>query len=294
MAVTPLTTPPVPPNGNAHRAMWLWTKATFDSNTEQQNIVDFCGSVGCDTIFVDAYGWIGNASWDLVKLRQFIKLCHDSGIKAFASWGNVDWGTNQAWVQQHIVRRYEAYQAVASDQEQFDGIIFDVEYWTNEGTYPPSTNLPGLLELVKSVKRRGITCGLFASFYLKDNSGSRATVSYAGKDAQDGEHMMDVADFIVVGTYRNHAADGGSESGPGQDSLFQPWHDYATTQGVSCDLYVGSETTNVSPAYITYYGSSKSAMEAEHTTTSSAFTGSAESAFVGHAVHDYAGWNALS
>lgn len=291
---SPLSTPPVPPNGDAHRALWLWGKANFDSNTEQQNIVDFCGTVGCDTIFADAYGWIGNTSWDLDKLKQFNKLCHDSGIRVFAAWGNVDWGTNQAWVQEKIVRRFEAFQSVAGHGEQFDGIIFDVEYWTDEGTYPPSTNLPGLLDLVKSCQRRGITTGLFSAFYLKDNTATRSNVSYNGKSAQDGEHMMDVADFIVVGAYRDHADDGGSESGPGQNTLFQPWHDYASADARQCQLYVGSETTNVSPAYVTYYSGSKSALETEQTDTSNTFTGSAQSVFAGHAVHDYGGWDALS
>jgi len=294
MAVSPLSAPPVPPNGDAHRAMWLWTKTTFDADTEQQAIVNFCGTRGCDTIFVDSYGWIGNANWDLTKFKQFIKLCHDSGIRVFASWGNVDWGTNQAWVQEKIVRRFEAYQAVAGAGQAFDGMILDVEYWTDEGTYPASTNLPGLLELVRSIQQRGILCGLFATFWLKDNTGTRANVTYAGKSAQDGEHMMDVADLVVVGAYRNHADDGGSESGPGQNSLFTPWHDYAVTQKLSRGLYCGVETTNQSPAYVTYYGGSKATMETQLTNTSNAFTGTSESVFMGHAINDYAGWNALS
>lgn len=291
---SPLSAPPVPPNGDTHRAMWLWGKTNFDSDSEQQDVVDFCGDQGVDMIFADAYGWIGNTNWDLTKLKQFVKLCHDSGIKVFASWGNVDWGTNQAWVQEKIVRRYEAYQSVADHQEQFDGMVLDVEYWTDEGTYPPADNLPGLMDLVKSIQQRGITCGLFAAFWLKDDSATRSDVTYAGKDAQDGEHMMDVADFIVVGAYRDHADDGGAESGPGQNTLFQPWHDYATTEGLCRGLYCGSETTNVSPAYVTYYGGSKSTMETEHTDTSNTYTGSDESVFLGHAVHDYAGWSALS
>lgn len=274
--------------------MWLWGKTTFDSNNEQQNIVDFCGDNGCDTIFADAYGWIGNTSWDTSGLKQFVKLCHDSGIRVYASWGNVDWGTNQAWVQEKIVRRYEAYQAVADAQQQFDGIVLDVEYWTDEGTYPASTNLPGLCDLMKSIQQRGIKCGLFAAFWLKDNTSTRANVTYAGKSAQDGEHMMDVADFVVVGAYRDHADFGGSESGPGQNELFQPWVDYATTQGLVRGLYCGSETIDTSPAYVTYYGGSKATMETQQTDTSDTFTGTNESVWVGHAIHDYAGWNALS
>lgn len=293
MAVNPVA-PPIPPNGDPHRAMFLWSKTAFDTDIEQQNILNFCNARGVDVIFADAYGWIGNASWDLVKLRQFILKAHQSAIKVYALWGNVDWAVNQAWVQEKIVRRYEAYQAIVTTEEQFDGMMLDVEYWTDEVTYPPATNLPGLLDLVKSIQQRGIIVGLFAAFYLKDNSGARANVSYAGKLAQDGEHMMDVANFIVAGTYRDHAQDGGAESGPGQISLFQPWYDYAITQGLMRGLYAGSETINTTPAYVTYYGATKAAMETEHTLISNQFSVVGNSCWLGQAVHDYANWNAMA
>lgn len=293
MVVNPVN-PPIPANGDAHRAMFLWTKTSFDSDTEQQNILNFCNAQGCDTLYIDTYGWIGNSNWDLTKLKQLILKAHASAIRVFALWGNVDWGTNQAWVQEKIVRRYEAYQAIAATEEQFDGMILDVEYWTDEQNYPASTNLPGLCNLVKSIKGRGIRCGLFAAFYLKDNEATRADVTYNGKAAQDGEHMMDCADFVVVGAYRDHADDGGSESGPGQNTLFEPWHDYASVSALGCGLYCGAETINVSPSYVTYYGGSKATMETELADVSNTWTGSSESVFKGIAVHDYVGWNALS
>lgn len=293
MPLSPLATPPTPPNGDSRRAAFLWDKTKMDSQSEQQAIINFCGSNGCDTLFLDAWGWIGGSSWNASALQTFIKALKDSGIKVYALWGAVDWGTNQAWVQPNIIRKYDNFQALGTAEQQFDGMIFDVEYWTDEGTYPASTNLPGLLNLVKACKQRGIVTGLFAGFFLKDNSSSRPSVSYNGKSAQDGEHMMDVADFIVVGSYRDHADDGGAESGPGQKSLMQPWIDYASP-AAKCLLYSGSETINVSPAYVTYFGASKSSMEAEHTKVSDAFTAAANSVFAGQAVHDFAGWSAMS
>lgn len=291
--VNPLSTPPTPPNGDASRAMFLWTKTTFDSDTEQQNILNFCGTRGVNVIYADAYGWIGGSNWDLTKLRQFVLKAHQSGIKVYALWGNVDWGTNHAWVQPNIVRKYEMYQAVATADEEFDGMMLDVEYWTDEGTYPASTNLPGLLDLVTAIQQKGIKVGLFAAFYLKDSTSTRATVTYGGVAKQDGAHMMDVADFIVVGAYRDHAEDNGTD-GPGQISLFQPWYDYAIEEKLERGLYCGTETINISPSYITYFGATKSSMEAEHTEISDAFSDNDQSVWQGQAVHDYAGWNAMS
>jgi hypothetical protein len=104
---------------------------------------------------------------------------------------------------------------------------------------------------------------------------------------------MDVVDFIVVGAYRDHAADGGAESGPGQIPLLQPWYDYASGQGKKCGLYCGSETINVSPSYMTYFGASRATMETEHAAIATQFAVSANSAFLGQAIHDYNGWKAM-
>jgi hypothetical protein len=104
---------------------------------------------------------------------------------------------------------------------------------------------------------------------------------------------MDVVDFIVVGAYRDHAADGGAESGPGQISLFQPWYDYASSQGKKCGLYCGSETINVRPPYMTYFGASRATMETEHAAIATQFAVAENSAFLGQAIHDYNGWKAM-
>jgi hypothetical protein len=104
---------------------------------------------------------------------------------------------------------------------------------------------------------------------------------------------MDTADLVAVGTYRNHAADNGQD-GPGQISLFQPWYDYAEIEGRNFALLVGSETTNVSPSYITYYGMTKAAMETEHTAISSAFQVGTDAVFHGQCVHSYDGWKAMT
>ena len=56
----------------------------------------------------------------------------------------------------------------------------------------------------------------------------------------------------------------------------------------------GSETIDVSPAYVTYFGGTKATMEAEHTTISNLFRVTSNSTFVGQAVHSYDGWKAMS
>jgi hypothetical protein len=305
MAVNPLTNRPVPPSSNMARAMYVWVTANaaqdpLDTDTDQQNLLNFLddANVGCNVLFIDIWRYLGGSNWTNTKrdrMRLFVDRAHRSGVKVYALAGDLGWGTNQAWVMKNIIEPVMAFNAMSLDVSGcFDGFLFDVEYWTDEGTYPASTNLPGLCDLIRATKQRtNLEVGCFAAFYLKDASGERPTVNYNGKDAQDGEHLMDVCDFVSVGTYRDHAEDNGTD-GPGQITLMQPWYDYATGQGRNFGLYVGSETIDITPAYITYHGASKATMQAQHTLISNHFTSTDNAVFMGVAVHSYDGWKAMS
>lgn len=291
MAVTPLTNRPVPPNSNLARAMFVWVPGSNDPlapDSDQTSLLNFCSSNGCNVVFIDIWTYLGGANWTNSKrdtMKTFVNACHLSGIRVYALAGNVDWGTNQQWVLKNILEPIMAFNAIVA--EKFDGIVWDIEYWTDEMAYPPSTHVPAICDLVKAAKKiSGLPVGLFSAFFLKDNTGTRPTITYAGKTAQDGEHFMDVADFIVVGAYRDTAA--------AANPLFQPWYDYAVGQGRNLPLYLGVETINVSPSNITFYGQTKAAMETELTSESSTFKVATDSVFQGHAIHSYDGWKAMS
>lgn len=302
MAVNPLTTKPSPPNSDLARALFAWVTATaaqdpLDTDADQQSLLNFCGTVGCNLVFLDVWRYLGGANWTAAKLARvqlFVDAAKRSGIRVVALCGDLGWGTLHAWVARNITKAIVDYNAMATKSSQrFDGICLDVEYWQDETAYPPAEHCPGLCDLVKAMKREtGLPVGLFAAFFLKDASGARPLLSYDGKQAQDGEHFMDACDFVVVGAYRDHAEDNGQD-GPGQKTLFQPWYDYASGEGKRVGLLCGSETINVTPAYVTYFGATKAAMEAEHALISNAFRQEGNSAWVGQAVHSYDGWKAM-
>jgi hypothetical protein len=281
--------------------VWVTSQASqdpLDTDNDQQSLLNFCGTVGNNVIFLDVWLYLGGANWTAAKvsrMRQFLDVAHRSGIRVYALCGAPDWGTNHAWVMSNIVEPVIAFNAMGTQQShQFDGVCLDVEYWTDEGTYPPSTNLPGLLDLVKAIKSRSdgeLAVGVCAGFFLTD--GTRTAIDYDGTLQVDGYHMMDVADFVVVMAYRDHAEDNGTD-GPGQETLLQPWYDYASQVGKNFGLYCGSETINITPTYITYYGATKATMEAQHTLISMYFTSTTNSVFVGQAVHSYDGWKAMT
>lgn len=302
MAVTPLSTPPVPPNSNLGRGMFVWvtsnsTQDPLNNDTKQQALLNFCGTQGINYVFLDMWQYLGASNWTSTKLnnlRKFLDAAHKSGIKVWALAGNTDWGTAQNWVATNILKNLLWFQTQTLDPTRnFDGVMLDVEYWT-DGGLDVEDNCSGLCDLMRMFRTTlNIPVGCFTGFYLKDNTATRASFTYNGKSAQDGEHLMDNSDLTVVGAYRDHANDNGTD-GPGQITLFQAWYDYASQYGKNLPLMCGSETIDVSPAYITYFGASKATMETEHTTISNTFRVATNSCFVGQAVHSYDGWKAMS
>lgn len=302
MAVNPLSTPPVPPNSNLGRGMFVWvtTNSSQDplsTDQKQQALLNFCGTQGVNYVFLDIWNYLGGANWTttkLTRLRLFIDAAHRSGIKVWALAGNIDWGTNHSWVATNIIKNLLWFQTHTTNHaHNFDGIMLDAEYWTDE-QLDAAANCAGLCDLMRAFRTTlNIPVGCFTGFFLKDNTATRASFTYNGKFAQDGEHLMDNSDLTVVGAYRDHAEDNGTD-GPGQNTLFQPWYDYASQSGKNLPLMCGSETIDISPSYVTYFSGSKATMEAQHTIISNLFRVSTNSTFVGQSVHSYDGWKAMS
>lgn len=306
MALNALTTLPTPQNSNFARAMYHWVAAGgLDNDTTVNTLITFCGNHGVNHLFLDIWQYLGGGNYTEAKatrMRAVLDVLHKSGIKVFALCGNVDWAANQAWVMNNIVRKLNNFNNKSVDASQrFDGILLDVEYWTDTNL-DQAVHCAGLCDLIKAVRRnlgRGQQVGVFTGFFLKDNlpigdPNRRQDITYNGKTAQDGEHLMDVADFVSVGTYRDTANFNSGNGQPGQIELFQPWYDYASISGKNLGLFAGTETINIAPSYITYSGQTKTVMEGEHTLISNAFQVTGDSVFMGQAVHSYDGWRVMA
>ena len=305
-------TPPQPANADPERAVFVYLSPDpLGTDANMQGLLNFCSNQGINLVFMDMYAYLGGANWTsthLTRMQLFIQTAHQSGIRVMFYAGNTTWGESSvySWVLANIIQKIQKYQAVATSPYQLaDGLILDVEYWT-DNTQTASVSCPGLCDLMNIARQicqmpgaADFKVGCFAAFYLKDSSGSRATFTYQGKTAQDGEFLMDNSDFVVVGDYRNHANDNGTD-GPGINTLHTPWHTYATSAFSwaplmsKCKLYVGVETQNVSPAYSTFYGMTKAAMETELTTVSNTFKTSGNRDYYGVCVDCYSSWNAMS
>jgi hypothetical protein len=310
MTVTAVT-PPAPANSDIERAMFAYLSPDpIGTDTNMQNMLNFCSTQGVNLIFMDMYAYLGGSNWSsthLTRMQLLHQMAHQSGIRVMFYGGNTDWAKSSTynWVLTNILQKVQKYQAAATAPYHLsDGFIFDVEYWT-DSQQQASVACPGLCDLMNVARQicrmpgTKFEVGCFATFYLKDSTNTRGTFSYQGKTAQDGEFLMDNSDFIVVGDYRNHANDNGTD-GPGINTIHTPWHTYASSALVSapvrnkCKLYVGVETQNITPAYTTFYGMTKAAMETELTTVSSTFKTSGNRDYYGACVDCYNSWNAMS
>lgn len=294
MSVYPVE-PPAPPNSNLQRALFAWLANDGGVNdipstdTKVQSFLNHCNAQGINTVFLGFYSYLGGANWNatrLARMQFLIEKCHASGIRVFALSGDVGWGTNHKWVMTNVLLPLLRYQTLSSPEQQFDGSILDVEYWTDEGTYPPSTNLPGLLDLVRKFRDAlDKPCGLFSAFGMMGGAGgvgTRTSISYRGKSAQDGEHMMDHADFVVIGCYYHNAT--------GMSDRFVSWYNYAsaaTDAGRNMGLYCGVETLDSVADTLSWWQEGIAAMESAMATFDATYFVVGNSVFLGHAVHDY-------
>jgi len=287
---------PTPPNNNLARSLFVWTandgtaNDILDTDQKMNDLLTHCNTYGINVLFLGTFPYLGKTNWTGARqqrMQLLVERCHQSGIQVFALGGNVDWGQNHKWVMENIILYLRRYQDQSTEQQRFDGCILDVEYWTDEVTYPPATHLPGLMDLVRKFQDHlDIPCGVFSAFYLLGNDNevaARSDISYRGINAQDGEHMCDYADFVVIGAYDDIAG--------GQDNRFQSWYDYATASGTdrgrNVGLYMGSETSDDVSLSISWWDEGRASMESAHTTTSNTFYVVENSVFLGHAIHDY-------
>jgi hypothetical protein len=285
------------------RAMFCWLGQSdfLDTDNHQQSLINFCGTNGVDTLLMDFYSYLGASNWTsahVTRVKQFISVCHASGIRVWALCGNTDWATNQQWVLPNVIRRLVDFELISDTGTSntgayFDGLMLDIEYWTVTG-YDATVQVPALCDFVKALKKLmgNRPVGLFTTQWLI-TTGTAQSVTYNGITQLEGYHLMDAADLTVVACYSNN---GGGTDGATQIAEMQPWFDYAKAQTRNYGLMCGSETGSGQPAGTSYNGETKAKMEQNHTAISSNFIVNPESdaVFLGQAIDSYYSYNTMS
>mgnify|MGYP000107538490 CR=1 FL=1 len=152
MAIAPLSAPPIPPNNDVFRALFIWVPASatddpMGTDSDQNAVLKHCRANGVNVLFLDIWRYVCSGPFDSARqgrLRQFLDLAHRSGIKVLALAGSVGWALNQNWVGRHILQPLAAFNVMGrTASEQFDGLLFDVEYFADRTAGAASVHLPG-------------------------------------------------------------------------------------------------------------------------------------------------------
>jgi len=289
---------PVPPNGDLDRAMFVWISSVggandpLSSDTNMQNLLNFCSTNGVNVLFLDMWAYLGGANWSTTHaqtFQKFIHFAHASGIRVMALGGNTDWGHNQQWVMTNIVKNLAQYQAYCASTTtnimgQFDGVVLDAEYWTVPGyTSVEPAGMCDLMRAMRSVLQ--IPVGFAPTVWLADSASAALTFTYNGVSQIEGRHLMDNADFCVVQDYYNNSAQ--------QITGFDNWYNYAKTSGKNLGLYCASLTDSGfgSASYWTGASGAKTTMESNHTTISNNYTSAGtDASFRGQAIEQYSSY----
>lgn len=285
-----------------NRSMYTWittnsTQNPLNTSPKQNAVIAFCIAQNINIIYLDMYNFLGSSNYTaphVATVQSFIQLCTNNNITVYALAGDTDWSlpATLSFIQNSIITNIQNYNAASTVGQRFAGFTLDVEYWTDVGQ-TPTDGLTGLLTVIKTMQSAlHMPVGCFAPFYLKDATNARTPVSYLGATKQEGAFLLDVADNVVVGAYRNTAAFNNGNGQDGQITLFQPWYDYAKANNITGKLYLGTETTNISPNYTTFFSKTKVAMETQLTISTAAFTD--HTVFRGNVVDSYDGWKAMS
>lgn len=302
MTVNALASPPTPQNSNMDRAMFVWVGTVGSANdplstdTKQNNLITFCGNNGVNVLYLDIWNYVGGSNWSAANrdtVRKFVAVCHASGLRVLALAGNTDWGHNLQWVGKNIVKRVAEFNSAGESPSStyegawFDGVMFDVEYWT-VGGYSAQAELPGLLDLMRSTRQAlSVPVGCFATQWQLV-SGSGQDVVYDGVSQLEGYHMLDVADHVAVACYSNNPS---APSGSTQIAMLQPWMDYATSSAGKAGVWCGSEIQSGSEGYA---GRTKAFMEGHHTAVSSQFAVTSSLNFRGQCIDPYSNYSQMT
>jgi hypothetical protein len=286
-----------PPHHTTGRSMFVWHKSAVDTTTEQAALVSFCQSNKINVVLISIYDWIGRYSWSTSNvdgLKALVSGLKSAGIGVYAVAGNSDWTIIQNWVKRTVLEPVRQYQTQATNKEQFDGFVFDVEYFVPDNN--PQLHVPLMCNLMKDTRSiLGLPVGLWAPWWQITNDRSTGLVTYDGVSAPEGVHWMRVADMVFVGAYSDLAESAGSQQG--QMSMMEQWVSHCNVDSKRTAVWATSETKNISSDWQSYYEEDVVYMEYQHELIADFFMDEdlyGSTCFVGQSIHYYDSYRYMS
>ena len=252
------------------RVMWVWDQP------DPQALVAAAEARGVTEIFLAVPPNVAT-SGQLLRIEQTITGAHAAGIRVSALGGDTGWVDNPSWAMTNWVT---PTLAVAG----FDGLHLDVEPYTSAAwTTGQAEQVRKFLALLTTINTASGALPVEADVPFWFN-----TIPSAKKVPLD-KAVLSRVDGVSIMAYRNTAA------GP-DGSLLLSAATLTTAGAMGKYARVGQETTylgeNPSLTKQTFHGQSLTQMYAQFSLIDQALAGTA--GYRGIAVHDHAGWNALT
>lgn len=256
--------------------VWSWKSPDTYSQSEMQDQANKLAHNHVSTVYTDISSYADyteiqdpverQAKIDKLtaSLRQFIDTFKQQRIEVRALAGNSDWGNPDYWHLPEAVLTYvNTYNAGADPSQRLSGMQFDIEYYNDETFKEDKTaNLTQYLGLTNTLIAEQVRAdstlplGFTVPYWLDNENGNAPKIRFKGVQKTTMQHLVDQLNilqdgYITVMSYRNTVT--------GNDGVLK--HaiqevNYASTKA-HAKVYIGLETTDVTPKKITFYQKSK-------------------------------------
>lgn len=286
----------IPPYGARSRHLWVWDYYLVKTTALADELKDFCQTFGINMVLLNSILFIGKhpdpqigERWTTAhvnSLRYLISTLKSTGIKVYALDGDSCDAIDQSDTYQRVVDRVVAYNQIVTGSEQFDGMVFDIEWWVCGEESDEADYVPPLIDMMKDVRRMlNRPVGLFQTWWTVVGGDD---VYYDGATLKAGQHLVNNIDMLFVYAYDNDYVD--------QIGYLDDWVAYADSSSNRPAIHGISNVKSTSSAGTTYWQESYSDMEESHEAIQDYFVNDADcqnSSFRGMGIHfyeDYAIW----
>jgi uncharacterized repeat protein (TIGR01451 family) len=284
---TPTVTQPIIQKGK-EQGMWVWSfpsQMNTTAGTEQMKAI---ASQGFNAVYITIDDYLDIAALPegankntqkaayFLNLNKFIKTAHGLGIAVDVEGGWKDWAyLANRWKGFALIDAAKEYNA-AYPNAKIRAFQYDVEpYLLSEYETNKAKVLTEFVEFTdQSVNRLAgsdIKFSMAIPHFYDKNQAWTPTITYGGVTTHTFSHLLRILEkkpgsMILLMSYRDYF-----EGAGGTKEIALAEIQEASTGGYSTLVLVGQETGNVDPAYVTFYGSTKTVVLNMLGTISSAF-----------------------
>lgn len=275
---------------NYTNAVWDWSNILSKEPEALNDMADFMHMHQLNAVYVDVSAYkdvLGDtdtqqAAADKQKLtaaiERYVTALQKRDIRVYAAAGDTHWSDpDKTYIPLAIlsfVQDYNAHHPAA----QLAGVEFDIESYNQEGFSDGSETVKSLvltdyLDMVdKLVRANGeyinktgkqLELGFAIPYWFDDENGNIPTIAWHGETGPTLYHLLDQLNTlpksnVVVMAYRNAARGNDGVIAHSRTEI-----DYARTKAPRVQVIIGQDVTNVEPAKITYFGTSRTELSAQ-------------------------------